>query len=381
MSSEPYVSVAFVNRNDGYGGDLEVRIEKFIEYYASYVRRWPRLLEFVICDWNPPEDRPRLPDAFPWNELGDVTHVEVPHEYHAPIAGTRGRKMLDYIGRNVAIRRGRGIFSLVLNQDIFVSRSILELIAQRNLSKLHFYRADRCDFDFAPCRDVPADRFENAALDTVFFVHRRHRSSKEPISLPATKTMLADIGSGPEPGDHFEKDTGVILCKAASRERRRDGWRGRLNLNWFRGQRAWRKSYFHSWYYQKFFLHTNASGDFILAPRKAFFDVHGMPETTQFYMHLDTYAIVQLFAAGYEQAVFAQPHRVYHADHDRSGRADFKEAITFQEHEVELSKVLRGERSYRLNDSDWGLANLPLPSRRVDPLGAEALTRMAQQPN
>ena len=48
--SQPYVSVAFVNRNDNYGGDLAARIEKFIGYYSDYARRWPGLFEFVICD-------------------------------------------------------------------------------------------------------------------------------------------------------------------------------------------------------------------------------------------------------------------------------------------------------------------------------------------
>jgi hypothetical protein len=381
VKNEPYVSVAFVNRNDGYGGDLEARIEKFIEYYAFYVSRWPGLFEFVICDWNPPEDRPRLSDAFPWHELRDVTHVVVPPESHARVAGTRGRKMLDYIGRNVAIRRGRGIFSLVLNQDIFISQSILELIAQRNLSPAHFYRADRCDFDFAPCRNVPADRFENAALDAVFFVHRRHRSGDEPISIPATKATLDRIGSGIERGDRFEAGTGIIFCDGASQARQRDLRRARQIWNWLPWRREWRDSYYQNRYYQRFYLHTNAGGDFILAPRKAFFDVHGMFETTAFYMHLDAYAIMQLFAAGYEPAVFAQPHRVYHADHDRSGRADFKEEITFEEHEVEFSKILRDERSYRLNDSDWGLANLPLPMRHIESSGINTTTRLAEQTN
>jgi GT2 family glycosyltransferase len=183
--------------------------------------------------------------------------------------------------------------------------------------------------------------------------------------------VLNEVGSGLEPGDVFDKQTGVILCKAASQARRRDRWRAWFYLNCMREQRKWRKSYMESSYYRKFFLHTNASGDFILAPRKAFFDVHGMPETIDFYMHLDTYAIVQLFAAGYEQAVFAQPHRVYHADHDRSGRADFNETITFAEHEAELSKILRRERSYRLNGSDWGLANLPSPAPNGDTLSVK----------
>ncbi len=67
--SVPYVSIAFVNRNDGYGGDLEERISKFIDYYARYTDRWPDLFEFVIVDWNPPTDRKTLAEAYSWESL------------------------------------------------------------------------------------------------------------------------------------------------------------------------------------------------------------------------------------------------------------------------------------------------------------------------
>jgi hypothetical protein len=366
--TRPYVSFAFVNRNDGYGGDLEQRIAKFIDYYAHYARKWPGLFEFVICDWNPPAERPRLRDAFRWQDLGDVLHVEVPHEVHLGISGPQGRKMQDYIGRNVAIRQGRGEFSLVLNQDIFVSDSILQLIARRALSDRHFYRADRCDFDFEPCRNTPAAEFEQAALDTVFAVHRRHGSNGQPISVQVGKEGLRTAGSQAEPGDRIEAATGVMLCRAATRAIAADRrWDARWQRSpWSRPLlRWWRKAYLLDTYHRKFYLHTNASGDFILAPRKAFDDIQGMNETTQFYMHLDGYAIVQLFSAGYEQAIFAQPHRVYHADHDRSARAGFQETISWAEHEAVLSAIARGERPYRLNGADWGLAGRNLPAWRV----------------
>lgn len=129
--------------------------------------------------------------------------------------------------------------------------------------------------------------------------------------------------------------------------------------------RKWHDGYAVDAYHRRFYLHTNASGDFILAPRKAFDDVHGMVETTDFYMHLDTYAIVQLFAAGYGQRIFAQPHCVYHADHDRSGRADFEESISWPEHEAALSAMLRGERPYQVNGARWGLADDRLPEWRL----------------
>jgi hypothetical protein len=364
----PYVSVAFVNRNDGYGGDLEERIAKFIDYYARYARMWPALLEFVIVDWNPPLDRPKLATAFDWSALGAVTHVEVPPEVHAEVAKQRGRKMLDYFGRNVAIRRSRGQFCLVINQDIFVGDSIMRLIAAHRLSLHHFYRADRCDFDFEPCRRASADKFEQAAFNAAFQLHRRHRSTGEPISVGASSAVLATVGSGAERGDLIDRELGIIDCASsvASRESTKNlVWQWRW-LRWRRRKlSAWHDLYCSEKFHRSFFLHTNAAGDFLLAPREAFSKICGFPESLDVYMHTDSYAVVQLFAASYKQAIFVQPHRVFHADHDRSARAGFSEAMTWNEHEVVLSAILRGERSFRLNGAGWGLAGRDLPQFRL----------------
>jgi hypothetical protein len=366
LSSKPYVTIAFVNRNDGYGGDLEARIEKFIDYYARYATR--NLLEFVICDWNPPADRPKLRDAFPWQKLQNVLHVEVPEDVHARIAGQRGRKMLDYIGRNVAIRRGRGEFSLVINQDIFISDSIMRRILRRRLDPRAFYRADRCDFNFERCRDEPPESFEQAALENVFLVNRRHSSTDAPISVPVDPATIDQNGSAPERGDWYDEAGGIIHCQRASLQRRRDRtadlcWRWLPRMR--PGLLGWRAPYLESVYHRDFLLHTNASGDFLLVPRRAFDRIHGMWETTEIYLHLDSYAVAQLFAAGYEQRIFRQPHRVFHADHDRSARLGFAEGMTWDQHEAKLSDIIRGTESYQLNGPDWGLGKERLPTWRL----------------
>jgi GT2 family glycosyltransferase len=365
LSQTPYVSVVFVNRNDGYGGDLEERIAKFIDYYAHYTRRWPGLFEFVVVDWNPPAERPRLSDAFNWQAVGDVTHVEVPPDVHKQVAGARGRPMLDYFGRNVAIRRSRGEFSLILNQDIFACDSILQLIASRTLSADSFYRADRCDFDFAPCRRVAPEAFEAAATKATFCIHRRHQSDDRPISLKVAPEEVAANGSTPEPGDVIDTGMHLIRCDGAETERRRATWRA-LQWRWM----CWRRKRLQELFpedrtekfHRSFCLHTNASGDFLLAPREAFRKINGFLETTEVYMHTDTYAVVQLFAAGYRQTILAQPHRVFHADHDRSARTSFQEAMSWVNHEHVLSAIIRKERSYRLNADNWGLADRDLPT-------------------
>lgn len=368
MPARPYVSVAFTNRNDGYGGDLNARIEKFIDYYAMFAQRWPGVFEFVICDWNPPQDSPRLRGAFDWKKLGNVLHVEVPPAAHAKVAGPGARQMLDYIGRNVAARRARGEFVLVINQDIFISNSIMHLMAERGLRRDSFYRADRCDFDFEPCRGVAPAGFEAAALANTFQVNRRHRSDDGPISVAATRGNLNALGSGPEEGDHVDEKRGLIHCRAQARRLkvdRQNGWLWR-HVPFLRDNLAvWQAVTSVDTYYRGFRLHTNASGDFLLAPRRAFQRIHGMWETSRIYLHLDSYAVIQFFAAGYQQVILRQPHRVFHADHDRSARAGFQEGADWAEHERAFSEILRGERPYRLNGGDWGLAGEDLPTWRL----------------
>jgi GT2 family glycosyltransferase len=360
--------VVFVNRNDGYGGDLEERIAKFIDYYAPYARQWPGLFEFVVVDWNPPAERPHLADAFNWQSLGDVTHVEVPPDIHSQVAGARGRHMLDYFGRNVAIRHSRGEFSLILNQDIFACDSILQLIAARALSSDSFYRADRCDFDFEPCRHVAPEGFEAAAAKATFCIHRRHQSDDRPISLEISPQDAVANGSSPEPGDVIDTKLGLIRCDAAETERRRAAWRA-IQWRWAFWRRKRLRELFPEdrteKFYRRFFLHTNASGDFLLAPLEAFRKINGFLETTEVYLHTDTYAVVQLFAAGYRQVIFAQPHRVFHADHDRSARTGFQEAMNWINHEHVLSAIIRREKPYRLNADNWGLADHVLPTKGI----------------
>jgi hypothetical protein len=360
-TAKPYVSIAFTNRNDNYGGDLVARINKFIEYYQQYDQRWPGLLEFVICDWNPPGDTSKLRDAFPWSRLSNVRHVEVSPEIHQRIAGEHGRKILDYIGRNVSARHASGEFVLVINQDIFVSDSIMRYIGEKRLSKQFFYRADRCDFDFEPCRYEPASRLEEIAMHNILFIHRRHSSDGREISLSVTGDSLEKEGSGLEKGDRLTTD-GIIECWSIRKKYEADKAKFSENLKaQFDPEFACDESeYHHNQYYYRFQFHTNASGDFLLVPRQAFHDIHGMSEATEFYMHLDTYAVIQFFAAGYDQAIFNQPHKVFHADHDRSERLGFEEGFSWEQHEKSLSRILRNEQSFQLNNKNWGLKDYDL---------------------
>ena len=355
---KPYVTISFANRNDNYGGFLAERIQLFIDYYAFFVKQYPDLFEFVIIDYNPPADKPKLRDAFNWSALGRVIHCEVSQEIHQVIPGASSRKIQDYIGRNIGLRYGTAPFAMVLNQDIFISSSIMNEIAQKRLLPNYFYRADRCDFNLEPCKGKPALEFEKLAEENTFVVHRRHASHYESISPEVTAQVLSKEGSRPEPGDTVDPALNIVFCTESRARQIKD------NMEFGKKQQGTPAShreavYFYHQYYFVFCLHTNACGDFVIASKEAWAKIHGFPEDTGFYMQTDAYGVFQLFAAGYDQAIFMQPHRIYHADHDRTGRAGFVEP-EYEVHEKHFNDIIKGKAPCTINDKHWGLEHYPL---------------------
>jgi len=344
----PYISVAFANRNDNYGGELSLRIERFIDYYEPFVKADPDLFEFIICDWNPPADKPSLRKGFEWNRLGNVVHLEVSEPIHKQYSADSDFPIMDYTARNAAIRRSKGDFCLILNHDIYVSKSIIDVLMQRNLDKNSFYRADRVDYDFTESKIAASEELEKLALKNAFLVCRKHSSNHSLISNEYNVSLGDKYFSTPETGDLIDQNENSIISVSANNYR--DICLEEIKSGTFEA------NHLDHDLYQQFYLHTNASGDFILAPKEAFFKIQGLIETSKFYMHLDGYGIFQLFAAGYTQRVFQYPHMIFHADHDRSARADRREGMTYEEHKDAFSKILTNQLSYKLNDSNWGLA-------------------------
>jgi hypothetical protein len=336
----PYISIIFANRNDGYTKDQEARIRAFIDFYAYYDRIYPDLFEFIICDWNPPEERPSLENQFAWDKLSRVIHLVVPREVHLKLCPDNSRPILDYTARNTCIRKASAPFILVINQDIFLSASILKFLSQRSLSEKYFYRADRCDFAFNYEEGFTAwDRFDQYAKKNALKKHIRPSSPKKEMSLPVDEKTYASVFTRRK---FFEYKVGNIVYS--------DFYA--LAKHLFRlGRRS-------TPLYKRFFLHTNASGDFLLASRRAFYDVHGFVETHQFYMHLDSYMCMQLFAAGYKQAILALPYVVFHSDHSRSAREGRPESMTYNEHVKIWGEICMGNRSCKINPDSWGLKNL-----------------------
>lgn len=361
---QPYISIIFANRNDNYGDDQQNRIQTFIDYYAYYDQKYPGLFELVVCDWNPPQDRCSLQEAYDWTVFSQVKFITVPQETHQIYVKDKKFPILDYIARNVSIRHASSPFVMVLNQDIFITDSIFTYLAKRTLSSKHFYRADRCDFNFDQITDRAPEHFEAEMKKNVFRRHRRHRSDGAEISPHTGPDQLNLHTTIMNKHELYDTVNHIIYSKRASFKRSLNKIFSpiislylivkKIILDCYLSLKGQKNSQgIH--YYSIYELHTNASGDFIIAPRQAFEKIHGFPETTEFYMHTDSYGCIQLFTAGYDQAIFVAPHAAFHADHSRMDRADRIEKMTFNEHAYIFSKICCYSKSYRLNSSHWGL--------------------------
>jgi hypothetical protein len=105
--------------------------------------------EVVFVEWNPIERRPYLADllahAFPAGAGNALTRVVVAPEYHAAMAQNPRIGYLEYVAKNVGIRRARGSFVLVTNTDVLLGRHAVDAIAAGALAPGTVYRAARYD--------------------------------------------------------------------------------------------------------------------------------------------------------------------------------------------------------------------------------------------
>lgn len=295
------------------------------------------MFEFIITDYNSPYSSPIHKMDLPWHSLKPIKFIIVNNEQHEKISKGLGRPILDYVGRNVAVRHSRGKYVMILNQDIFITPSILEFCQHKKLKTNSFYRADRWDVSFGPIRQKPVDQLILNAKRNVQSINRRHSPKYDKITVRCKNIDPTDLASKTLDGEKYDSTANIIYGKKVSFLQK---IRHRL---------------YEPIIFESLGLHTNASGDFILCPKRAWEKIRGAYETTEFYMHLDSYLIAQLFGVGFRQAIFDLPHQVFHADHDRSARLNFQESIPYEVHKKRMADIALGKVPPRLNTKNWGM--------------------------
>jgi hypothetical protein len=151
--STPYLSIVVTARNDNYGGDYRDRVigPMRFNYHRLSERDVP--YEIVFVEWDPLCDRPLLAELVA-RELPELagralTRIVVAREYQAAMAQNPRIGYLEYVARNVGIRRASASFVLVTNVDILLGRDIVERLSERRLEAATLYRAPRYDIKMA----------------------------------------------------------------------------------------------------------------------------------------------------------------------------------------------------------------------------------------
>jgi len=149
MNDAARLSIVLTGRNDNYGGDFTRRFLRTLHFNWAALASRGIQCEIVFVEWNPVAGQPlladlvraRLPDTPPDSFAAYI----VDREYHQACTLNPALDYLEYLAKNVGIRRARGRSILVTNTDVFLGRGVVDALAGPLLEQGVVYRAARID--------------------------------------------------------------------------------------------------------------------------------------------------------------------------------------------------------------------------------------------
>jgi hypothetical protein len=334
-TSCPYLSIVVTSRNDDHGGNLIRRTQLFVDGFIAQCQRHNLRAELILVEWNPPENHPGLARVLSWPSQQtncSVRIIEVPSNIHGRFKNSDRLPLFQMIGKNVGIRRARGLFVLATNIDILFSDELMCFLASGRLQKKYLYRVDRYD--------VAADLPAGAAIDAQL----RHCSQNilRICSREGTRTVATN---------HFH----YVYFKQTWRERVHEKMQDWGIVPVIKKSR----------------LHTNACGDFTLLAREQWAALRGYPELETFSFHLDSVLCHAAHHGGGREKVLPSPMRIYHIEHaagsgwtpegqnklDRRLDAAGIPQLSHDQFDEWALKMRCESKPIIFNDENWGLAN------------------------
>jgi len=170
-ADSPLISIVLTGRNDGYGGDFLARFFRTLRFNHRELTRRGITYELVFVEWAPPPDSPRLFDlvfeAVPDLDRAACAWYEVDPRYQQEMSLNPWLPYLEFVAKNVGVRRARGRFVLTTNCDVFLGRTMLDVFEHEALRPGVVYRAPRHDITLADDRrDVDWDVLEDPDILT-----------------------------------------------------------------------------------------------------------------------------------------------------------------------------------------------------------------------
>jgi hypothetical protein len=152
-TSPTLISLVLTGRNDAYGGDFAERFFRTLQFNHEQLTSRGIAHEVVFVEWAPPKDRPllfeQIFDAIPSLDPRVCSWYVVDSAYHRALSLNPRLEYLEFIAKNVGIRRARGAFVLASNCDVYFGRAVLDVFERAALEPRVLYRAPRRDLKLA----------------------------------------------------------------------------------------------------------------------------------------------------------------------------------------------------------------------------------------
>ena len=163
--STPSLTIVVTGRNDNYGGDFNERFFTTLRFNHARLSERGVSLEVILVEWNPVPDRPYLSELLA-RECPDIASSAmrcfvVAPEYHAALTQNPQLGYLEFVAKNVGVRRASAPQVLVTNTDVLLGRKVVDVLAAGAVAAGTIYRAPRYDIKIGADRS----RLDWAALE------------------------------------------------------------------------------------------------------------------------------------------------------------------------------------------------------------------------
>jgi len=269
------LSVVWVSRDDNYANGVNDRLVRSINSIKRVSECLAINLDLIVVDWNSPSER-GLKGFLTEAGIRNIRIIEVDETVISKYHHLQSKPFLEFIAKNIGIRRALAGQVACINADITMSLELLGLCVNRVFLQESFLRADRLDV-----------LIENGEVSKNLELHIRHGASQDrEIHLQPGFMNFYHKGSKKLTGEKL--DSGLIIGKPGGLD----------------------------WHFQ-LGLHTNAAGDFICTSKDNWISANGFPEESWVTTMGDALMVARLAALNLRQIISPGPNKLFHEDHPR----------------------------------------------------------------
>lgn len=338
--NKPYLSIVLCGRNDNYGGDFKLRLQRCIEWNFNHLEQSEINSEIIFVNYNP-LPLPEIEKFIDWPKSGKFVKIKVitvPENIHIDFMERNDVNkvpLLEYPAKNVGIRRAIGEFILCINPDILLPKSILKFISSKTMSKHAYYRANRLDFNIEN-RELTEENFFNTA-QTVNLKGFPYNFSKN-----TNKKLEYYL---------FQRINNIRLKYE------------HLKLKYFKISNFLKLPVTYD--NAPFLAHCLCSGDFLMMHSENWLKLGGYPGNTFTSLHTDALFVIMCYANYYE-VIFDAP--IFHQEHERrynckTDEEDVLHTRVYRIFEKNAKKILNNESIEFVNSDNWGFIDIELEQK------------------